>query len=63
MLKSSKRVSRTGHRRAQPARARSFIELAIQRLHANMSFELTAKELEAAEARGTKSVRRKKARL
>jgi DNA-binding transcriptional LysR family regulator len=51
-----------GHRRAQPARARSFIELAIQRLQGNASFELTAKELEAAEAKGTKSARRKKAR-
>lgn len=43
-----------GHRRAQPERARAFIDLAIARLHGNPSFELAAKELALAHARGTK---------
>jgi hypothetical protein len=39
-------------RRAQPARARAFIDLAVQRLQGNSAFELSSKELAAAEANG-----------
>lgn len=46
-----------GTRRAQPARARAFIDLAVDRLHTNPAFALTAKELAAAEARGRKALR------
>lgn len=46
-----------GSRRAQPARARAFIELAVQRLTDNPAFILTPKELAAAEAKGRKRAR------
>jgi DNA-binding transcriptional LysR family regulator len=46
-----------GSRRAQPARVRAFIDLAIERLQGNADFELSAKELAAAEAKGVKAAR------
>ncbi|HXD42619.1 MAG TPA: LysR family transcriptional regulator [Ramlibacter sp.] len=44
-----------GSRAAQPARARAFIDLVVQRLAGNPAYILTAKELSAAEARGRKA--------
>lgn len=44
-----------GSRRAQPARARAFIDLAVSRLADNPTFVLDAKELAAAEAKGRKA--------
>ena len=44
--------------RAQPARARAFIDLAVQRLQRNSAFELSPKELAAAEANGSRRLRR-----
>jgi len=45
-----------GSRSAQPARVRAFIDLAVERLAATPVYELTAKELAAAEARGRKAL-------
>lgn len=47
-----------GSRRAQPARARAFIDLAVQRLQGNSAFELSSKELAAAEASGLQRARK-----
>lgn len=47
-----------GSRRAQPTRARAFIDLAVSRLADNPAFVLGAKELAAAEAKGRKAARR-----
>ena len=41
-----------GSRAAQPARARAFIDLAIERLTDNPAYQLTAQELASAEAEG-----------
>jgi DNA-binding transcriptional LysR family regulator len=46
-----------GNRTSQPARARAFIDLALERLTGNPAYVLTAKELAAAEAKGRKAHR------
>ncbi len=46
-----------GSRTAQPARARAFIDLMVERLAGNPAYVLTAKELAAAEAKGRKAHR------
>jgi DNA-binding transcriptional LysR family regulator len=46
-----------GSRKAQPARVRGFIDLAVERLANNRQFVLSSKELAGAEARGRKLVR------
>lgn len=51
-----------GSRRAQPARARAFIDLAVERLTDNAAFILGAKELAAAQARGLKALRSSRSR-
>ena len=47
-----------GSRASQPARARAFIEHAVNRLTDNTTFVLTPKELAAAEAKGRKAMSR-----
>ncbi|MDB5818218.1 MAG: transcriptional regulator, LysR family [Rhizobacter sp.] len=44
-----------GNRTSQPARARAFIDLAVERLTGNSTYIITPKELAAAEARGRKA--------
>jgi DNA-binding transcriptional LysR family regulator len=44
-----------GSRSAQPTRVKAFIDLTVQRLFNNAAYVLTAKELQAAEAKGRKS--------
>jgi DNA-binding transcriptional LysR family regulator len=48
--------------RAQPARARAFIDFAVERLVGSPAYELSAKELAAAEAKGRKAHRPRSAR-
>lgn len=47
-----------GSRTAQPTRVRAFIDLAVARLHGGAAFNLTAKELAAAESAGRKAANR-----
>ncbi|KIQ22970.1 LysR family transcriptional regulator [Variovorax paradoxus] len=47
-----------GSRAAQPARAKAFIDLAVRRLVGNTAYVLTARELQAAEAKGRKAYAR-----
>ena len=49
-----------GSRSAQPARVRAFIDLAAERLVANPALVLSAKELEAAQARWRRAARRRR---
>ena len=46
-----------GSQSSQPARARAFIDLVVERLAGNAAYVLTAKELAAAEAKGRKAHR------
>jgi DNA-binding transcriptional LysR family regulator len=48
-----------GSRAALPARARAFIDLAVRRVVGNPAYELSAKELAAAEAKGRKALQRR----
>jgi DNA-binding transcriptional LysR family regulator len=48
-----------GSRNSLPARARAFIDLAVERLLDNPAYVLSAKELAAAEAKGRKAGRRR----
>jgi DNA-binding transcriptional LysR family regulator len=48
-----------GSRSAQPARARAFIDLVLERLADSPAYVVTAKELAAAEAKGRKAQRRR----
>lgn len=48
-----------GSRSAQPVRVRAFIDLAVERLVDTAVYELSGKELAAAEAKGRKALRRK----
>ena len=50
-----------GSRSALPARVRAFIDLAVQRVSGNPAFQLSAKELAAAEAKGRKARPRRSA--
>jgi DNA-binding transcriptional LysR family regulator len=46
-----------GSRASQPARARAFIDLAVERLAGNAAYVLTPKELAVAEAKGRQAHR------
>ncbi|MBK1713651.1 LysR family transcriptional regulator [Rubrivivax gelatinosus] len=48
-----------GSRSAQPLRVRAFIDLAVERLADSAAYELSARELVTAEARGRKTLRQK----
>ena len=49
-----------GSRSAQPVRVRAFIDLAVERLASSAEYELSTKELVAAEAKGRRALRRKR---
>jgi len=49
-----------GSRSAQPVRVRAFIDLAVERLASSAVYEMSNKELAAAEAKGRRALRRKR---
>jgi hypothetical protein len=49
-----------GSRSAQPVRVRAFIDLAVERLASSAAYEMSTKELVAAEAKGRRALRRKR---